>query len=45
VSEALMAAGVLVKATSEQVIRIAPPLTIEPSDLEWAVARVAEVLG
>lgn len=37
--------GVLCKDTREQTIRLAPPLVIEKSDLDWAIERVARVLG
>ena len=44
VCEKLLARGVLSKDTHETVVRFAPPLIIEKSDLDWAVERVAEVL-
>jgi len=37
--------GVLCKDTVESVMRIAPPLTIEPKDLDWAYERIARVLA
>jgi len=40
----LMAEGVLCKDTVESVLRIAPPLVIEPRDLDWAFERIAKVL-
>ena len=43
--EALMARGVLAKETHEQVIRFAPPLNIDPMDLDWAMSRVEDVLS
>jgi ornithine--oxo-acid transaminase len=43
--EALLAHGVLAKDTHEQVIRIAPPLTIEESELDWLGGRLEAVLG
>jgi ornithine--oxo-acid transaminase len=43
--EALMAAGVLCKETHTQVIRLAPPLNIDQDDLDWGLARLAEVLA
>jgi ornithine--oxo-acid transaminase len=43
--EALMARGILAKETHHQVIRLAPPLNIEESDLDWAVEQLAEVLA
>ena len=43
--EALMQKGILAKETHEQVVRFAPPLVVEKADLEWALERVAAVLG
>ena len=37
--------GLLCKETVENVLRIAPPLTIEQKDLDWAYERIARVLG
>jgi len=42
--ERLMAEGLLCKETHEDVIRFAPPLTIERDDLDWALERVRKVL-
>ncbi len=42
--EALMQNGILCKETHESVIRFAPPLVIKKQEIDWAVARVAEVL-
>lgn len=42
--EKLMELGILAKDTHEDVIRFAPPLTIEKKDLEWALERIAKVL-
>jgi ornithine--oxo-acid transaminase len=42
--EQLMGLGVLCKETHDHVIRIAPPLIIEESDLEWMAAQVVAVL-
>jgi ornithine--oxo-acid transaminase len=36
--------GILCKDTVERVLRIAPPLVIEPQDLDWAFERIAKVL-
>jgi len=36
--------GVLCKDTVEHVMRVAPPLVIEPGDLDWAFERFAQVL-
>jgi ornithine--oxo-acid transaminase len=44
-SERLMAEGVLCKETHERTLRIAPPLTIERADLDWAIDRLCEVLA
>ena len=43
--EQLMQRGILAKETHEQVVRFAPPLVVEKSDLEWALEQIAEVLG
>jgi len=42
--EALQDRGILAKETHHQVIRFAPPLTIDQETLEWVVPHVAEVL-
>ncbi len=42
--EALMAKGILAKETHHQVIRFAPPLTIDRETLHWAVECIADVL-
>jgi len=44
-AEALLARGVLTKDTHGTVLRIAPPLTIAEADLEWGLARIAEVFA
>lgn len=44
ISERLLARGVLVKDTHGQTIRMAPPLTIRPTELDWAVEQLALVL-
>jgi ornithine--oxo-acid transaminase len=41
----LLAAGILTKETRETVIRLAPPLCIERSELDWAVERIAQVVA
>lgn len=41
--EALMAEGMLCKETHENVIRIAPPLTIKRKDVAWAMRRINKV--
>ncbi len=43
--EGLMARGVLAKDTHERTIRLAPPLVVERSDLEWALERIVDVLA
>ena len=43
--EALMDKGILAKETHEQVVRFAPPLVVEKTDLEWALEHIADVLG
>jgi len=40
----LMSEGVLCKDTVESVLRIAPPLVIEQTDLDWAFDRIVRVL-
>jgi ornithine--oxo-acid transaminase len=42
--KALKNEGVLCKETSDNVIRIAPPLIIEQKDLDWAFERFEKVL-
>ncbi|HEX9124594.1 MAG TPA: ornithine--oxo-acid transaminase [Actinomycetota bacterium] len=42
--EELMARGVLAKDTHESTIRLAPPLVISESDLDWALEQVLGVL-
>jgi len=42
--ERLMQRGVLAKDTHEQVIRLAPPLTVERAELDWLVEQLREVL-
>jgi ornithine--oxo-acid transaminase len=44
VSEMLAARGVLVKDTHGSTIRFAPPLVVEPEELDHAVAQLAAVL-
>lgn len=43
--ERLMAEGMLCKDTHGHTIRIAPPLVVEEKDLDWALGKVALVLG
>ncbi len=42
--EALMERGILAKETHEQVVRFAPPLVVERSDLAWALDQIRDVL-
>ena len=44
VAERLLARGVLVKETHGQTIRIAPPLVIRATELDWAVEQLKFVL-
>jgi ornithine--oxo-acid transaminase len=39
-----MRLGLLTKETHKQVIRIAPPLTIETEEVDWLVAQFRKVL-
>jgi ornithine--oxo-acid transaminase len=45
VCERLMAQGILSKETHETVVRLAPPLVVTREQLDWAVERIAQVLG
>ncbi|HHX08639.1 MAG TPA: ornithine--oxo-acid transaminase [Chloroflexi bacterium] len=42
--EMLQEEGILAKETHDHVIRFAPPLVIEKSDLDWALGIIADVL-
>lgn len=42
--EALMERGLLCKETHDHVIRIAPPLTIDRSQIDWALDQITDVL-
>lgn len=42
--EALQQEGVLSKETHDNVIRFAPPLTIQKADIDWAFERIERVL-
>ncbi len=44
-TEALMKEGVLAKETHVTTIRFAPPLVITKADIDWAVERIAKILG
>ena len=43
--EALQDKGILTKETHENVIRFAPPLIIEKSDIDWALPYIREALN
>lgn len=43
--EQLMAEGLLCKETHDTVIRLAPPLIISEEEIDWALERIAKVLG
>ncbi len=45
VAERMLARGVLVKDTHGQTLRIAPPLTIQADDLDWAVEQLRLALS
>ena len=42
--ERLMGEGLLCKDTHEQTMRLAPPLSINKSEIDWAIARLLRVL-
>jgi ornithine--oxo-acid transaminase len=42
--EALQEEGLLCKETHSTVIRVAPPLTVDRDDIDWAAERIAKVL-
>nr|WP_110590068.1 ornithine--oxo-acid transaminase [Microbacterium suaedae] len=45
ITERLRARGVLVKDTHGQTIRLAPPLTIRATEIDWAIEQLEVVLG
>ena len=45
ISEKLMARGVLVKDTHGQTIRMAPPIVVRATELDWAVEQLRLVLA
>jgi ornithine--oxo-acid transaminase len=45
VAERMLARGVLVKDTHGQTIRIAPPLVVRATELDWAVEQLKHVLS
>ncbi len=44
VCERLMARGVLVKDTHGSTVRLAPPIVVEESDLDWMTEQLKAVL-
>ena len=44
ICEALLERGLLSKETHETVVRLAPPLVISQSEIDWAVSQLREVL-
>jgi ornithine--oxo-acid transaminase len=42
--EALMREGILAKETHQQIIRFAPPLTIDRQTIDWALDKIRKVL-
>lgn len=45
ICEALMERGLLSKETHETVVRLAPPLVIDKTEIDWAVDQIREVIG
>ncbi|MCG7417952.1 ornithine--oxo-acid transaminase [Microbacterium sp. ACRRU] len=45
IAEKLLARGVLVKDTHGQTIRIAPPLTIRATEIDWAIEQLRHALS
>ncbi|MEJ2299690.1 MAG: ornithine--oxo-acid transaminase, partial [Woeseiaceae bacterium] len=43
--EALMERGLLSKETHETVVRLAPPLTISKTEIDWAIRQIREVIA
>lgn len=44
-TEKLLQNGILAKETHQMIIRLAPPLIIKKKEIDWAVKRIAKVLG
>jgi len=44
-TERLLTLGILAKETHKTIIRFAPPLTINETELDWALARIREALA
>jgi len=45
ICEMLMERGLLSKETHETVVRLAPPLIVSQTEIDWAITQVREVLG
>jgi ornithine--oxo-acid transaminase len=45
VCEALMERGLLSKETHETVVRLAPPLVIAKTEIDWAIRQIREVIA
>jgi ornithine--oxo-acid transaminase len=45
ISEELARRGVLLKDTNTHTLRMAPPLTTDPADLDWALHQIGEVVA
>ena len=45
ISEALVERGILMKDTQAHTLRMAPPLTTDPADLDWAIGQLGEVIA
>ena len=45
VCEMLMERGLLSKETHETVVRLAPPLIVSQTEIDWAITQIREVLG
>lgn len=44
-AESLLEHGVLAKDTHRQVVRLAPPLVVEPQEIDWLLERLVAVLA
>ena len=44
VCEALMDRGLLSKETHDTVVRLAPPLVITKTEIDWAITQIREVM-
>ena len=45
ICEALLARGLLSKETHETVVRLAPPLTISRTEIDWAIQQISDVVA